>query len=515
MARTKQTARRSSEGTDPYHTQAFTDHAGRTATRVRNSLTSVPILHDFRAQPVFVFQIYTTIPLDMSERLPTTKFPVRGTERTVLTDLVNYVSSMVASDAQRPEPVWEIYAEQASFYDCVDHQRREIAHRKARRNDHSIPPIPKLERHFGLHGEMTGFLITIDSLDFKAGFWPDVDDPGPLWVHFERKFPSAISWEPRLRLDGDPEIMASGVFGPPETPKCYPRGLAGLYGPSYHPNDPRGPVQDEMDVAWDEDEGTPDSERTGYAEVAIAALESLAAGLSLNDCNIDMAVPTDIIISNCVGNSEPDLRYVIYVPFLHQPGMGDKLEQVAMAFTHQITSRLSGHKTISFEFCKPPYRDIASILAIHRDRFQAEGYIGALTTFPDKSDERSSAGCVRAHPIARTEGAEENDPAKADYEPYRTFAVVVESARFSHEPGCVLFLHADGGKFKPERDQDIPTSMRDEFQDYVEMQLWRCAGMDEVARRLQMVWGGVESDGDADEEKSVEGDAADTVEGKE
>ena len=51
-----------------------------------------------------------------------------------------------------------------------------------------------------------------------------------------------------------------------------------------------------------------------------------------------------------------------------------------------------------------------------------------------------------------------------------------------------MFLLADGGKAKPNVDgEDLPPSMKPELQNYVEIELWRCAGMDEVARRLQMV----------------------------
>lgn len=516
MARTAQTAGLSRR--DIYHTQAFTDHAGQSATRVRRSSPDEPIPTDFHAKPVFVFQVYITIPLDLEERSAKRSRIASSSsaaEPTLLTDLVDYIGLSVADGAQRPQPIWEIYAEQQGIFECVEHQRREIAYRKARREDPSIPPIPKVLPSVYTR-DKTGFVIVIDSDNFMAGLIPPASeggDQGPLWVSMDRKFPSQISWEPRLRLEADPETMASGIFGPPEVPTVLPQrvdatfqriqrlnemhsNMGMMYFSSCTPSDPPSSVQGTMDVCWDEDEGAPDDEGATYTEDAITTLRNLAARLSLDDFNVSRLNTTDIIITNVDGSSEPDLRYVIYVPFLHLPGMGDTLEQAANAFTHEVTSRFSEKKTVSFEFCKPPSKSLSSILKAQREKDEPEDYIGALTTFPN--DEGSTR--IRAHPIALTEHANENDPARVGFEPYRTFIVVLERPDFSQVEGSVLFLLADGGKHKPSADSELPQSMKPEFHDYVEMQLWRCAGMDEVARRLQMVWGGVRWEQGAEEE---------------
>ncbi|TIA27500.1 hypothetical protein D6C83_07736 [Aureobasidium pullulans] len=357
-------------------------------------------------------------------------------ERTILADLIDYVGLQVASEAQRPEPLWEIYAEQQGVFECVEHQRREIAHRKAKKEDPSIPPIPKVVR--GLHGrDKMGFAIVIDSQNFKnAKFVANQDGAqGPLWVYFDRKFPSKISWEPRLRLEADPEIMGSDIFGPPRAPDKM------------------------MDIGWDEDEGGPDAER------ATETLHNVALRLSLDDYSVSRPNATEFKISSTTGISEPDLRYIIHVPFLNETGMSDKLEQAARAFTYEITSRLSGNTSISFEFYKPPSKSLSSILTAHRNKNRSENYIGALTTF--------SGDPVRAYPIARTERAGENDPENVPFVPYRTFIVVLERPDFAQVEGGVLFLLADGGKSKPSADQELPDSMKLELQDYVEMELWR------------------------------------------
>ncbi|KAF1356706.1 hypothetical protein BDV97DRAFT_342474 [Delphinella strobiligena] len=503
MVRTAQTAGLSER--DIYHIQNFVDHAGQPATRIRHSSRNEPIPTDYHAQPVFTFQVYTTFSLDLDERPAKRGFNAFDAERTILTDLIDYVGSLVAGNAQRPEPLWELYTDQQGAFECVEHQRREIAHRKSKRDDKSIPPIPQVVESLA-SDDKTGFIIVIDSDNFKVG---QNGAQGPLWVHFERRFPSKISWEPRLRLDDDPDIPDNGIFGSLQALKILPErvdamflriqrveemhsSLGMMYFSSCLPSDPPSSVQDTMDIRWDEDEGTPDDECANHTEDAITTLQIAAARLSFENFDIRRQAETHITISNVPETSEPDLRYVVLVPFLDQPGLGSNSEEVATAFTHEITSRLSEKKTISFEFCKPPFKTLWSQLASYRTREYPDDYIGALTTFSNDKSGREDATTVRAYPIARTELAQDNDPERILFEPYRTFLVVLDRPNFSQDKGGVLFLLADGGKSKPDANQDEAPSMKAEHQDYFEMSVWRCAGMDEVARRLQMVWGGVE-----------------------
>ena len=58
--------------------------------------------------------------------------------------------------------------------------------------------------------------------------------------------------------------------------------------------------------------------------------------------------------------------------------MGDNLEEVAKAFTFQVTSRLSGEKTISIECHKPPSESLSSLLTVHREKYQSPNYILSL-----------------------------------------------------------------------------------------------------------------------------------------
>lgn len=491
MARTKQTAQRPEK--QIYHTQAFTDHAGQSATRVRYSYPDEPIPVDFHAQPVFTFQIYTTIPLDLNEPSPSHN-PVPGRmsndDRTNLVHIIQYVGDMITDRAQRPEPLWELYPEQPGIFECVEHQRREIAHRKANRQDPSVPPIPKVRRTWQFPTNKTGFIIIIDSLGFKVGGmppWSETGAHGPLWVQFERKFPSKLSWAPQLQEEGTVVLKkVDAIFKRIQSTNDMQYDLSCIYGCSCAPEDPPSSVQEKMDIGWSEDEGTPDAERSAYTGESGSILQGLAARLSLDEFSISGSASTDIVISNAAGTSDPDLRYDIYVPFLDQPGMGDKLEQVANDFTHEVTSRLSGKKTVFFEFHKPSSKTLSSILMEHRQRDRAENSTGALTTFSGKSDNDSDEGPprVRAYPISRAEHVEYSDPAKAKYEPYRTFIVVLERPDFNQVEGGVLFLLAHGGKFKG----DIPLSQAWELDNYEEAEVWRCSGMDAVTSFLEMIW---------------------------
>ncbi|TKA26685.1 hypothetical protein B0A50_04793 [Salinomyces thailandicus] len=464
-----------------YHTQAFTDHAGRRAFRVRRSDFDEPIPSNFHAEPTFNFQIYLAISLDL-ETPKAGKQRGSDAEKTALTDIVVYLGAMVSDAARRPEPMWEVYPEQLDVFECVEHQRREIAHRKAKRWDSSIPPIPLVEK--------TGFLFIVDSLDFKFGIHPVECREIGLWVTFERRFPAAISWEPRHRLNGDPQAEWFRIDGTREMLKVLPHkvdaeftriqlrlddlhdDLGELYGDNCHVNEPPGPVQEVMDVGWDVDEGKPDDDLIDSTRDTMDDLSRLAAGMVLEDFNIFKPADNALTISNFTKASEPDLRYAIYVPFLQQP---ERLEHVAKAFTQQMSLRLVGKKTFCFEFYTPPSRSLSAIISMHREKYQTEGYIGALTTFPSQSSEENSSSIrIRAHPIDRRETQYESADTS---EIYRTFCVILEKPEFA-QPGRVKFLLTDpilGG-----RDADF------EMDTYSEIEVWRCTGLDDVAKRLQM-----------------------------
>ncbi|KAI7365778.1 hypothetical protein KC354_g4643 [Hortaea werneckii] len=509
MVRTTQTAR--TEGPDVIHNRTFTDHAGNTAIRARWSTMDEPIPDDFHANPLFCFQVYTTIPLDFHE--PSTKRTRTATSGagcdfsgTALEEVLDYVGCHCGDGWRRDSPGWEIYSiENVGALECVEHQRREIASRKEQREDPGVNPVPKVAHWDCLQtlNPKRGFLIVVDSASFKHGDAMNRSGKGPQWVCFDRHTPTSMDWSVESRLEMDPDFLASGVFEPPRTPTVLPERLdtevirvqqkprdmeeqlSWIHHSSSVADDSNDPPaagpEDIMDVGWREAEGNPDEEKV--QSTAADALRDLAAQLNTKGLGIKQDSLTAIIISNAPEGATPDLRYVVYVPLLTGERTMVTFEEAAKAFTQAVTSRFSGElpKTVHFEIHQPTSADKTSMLRHCQSCGYPFDFTGALTTFPNREGEANQKE-RRAHPIARTEYAAHNDPEAVEFEPYRTFLIILEEPDFLTVPGRVSFLLTDGGKYEVEDEPD---------QDYPETLLWRCAGIEEVSRRLQMRWGGV------------------------
>ncbi|GAB1743768.1 hypothetical protein NU219Hw_g689t1 [Hortaea werneckii] len=505
MVRTAQTAR--TEGPDVIYNSTFTDHAGNTAIRARWSTMDKPIPDDFHANPLFCFQVYTTISLDFHERSTKPAKTAKGGigsdfSGTALEEVLDYIGCHGGSGWRRDSPGWEIYSvENGGALECVEHQRREIASRKERREDPGVNPIPKVAHWDCLRQgtEKLGFLIVVDSASFKHVDWLNRSGKGPQWVCFDRHTPTSMDWSVESRLDEDPDFLASGVCEPPRAPTVLPERLDTevirvqqrpddmgeqlswiLHSSSVASgsNDPSAAgSEDIMDVSWRETEGNPDEAK--LQSTAADTLSDLAAQLNMNSLSIKQDSPTTIVISNAPEGATPDLRYVVYIPFLTGERTMVIFEEAAKAFTQAVTSHLSGElpKAVHFEIHQPPSADKTSMLRHYQCCGYPFDFTGALTTFPNREGEANQKE-RRAHPIARTEYAAHDDPEAVGFEPYRTFLIILEEPNFLTVPGRVSFLLADGGEW-------------DEDENYPEMLLWRCAGIDEVCRRLQMRWGGV------------------------
>jgi len=154
MARSSQTAQGSKS---VWHQHKFVDHAGREATSVRRLTEHSDGSSD--ASDPFPFQIYSTLPLDGD-----------------LTKLVEYVGKGILMDGFSPS--WEIYLELPDVSACVEHQRKEIAHRKttsqasqAALSSESLPLIPKVVMD-SLDPFRQGFFILITSDSYRDGSAP-------------------------------------------------------------------------------------------------------------------------------------------------------------------------------------------------------------------------------------------------------------------------------------------------------------------------------------------------------
>ncbi|KAI6905618.1 hypothetical protein KC318_g6267 [Hortaea werneckii] len=483
MVRTAQTAR--TEGPDVIHNRTFTDHAGNTAIRARWSIMAEPIPGDFHTAESGTGSDFSG---------------------TALEEVLGYVGCHGGSGWRRDSPGWEIYSvENVGGLECVEHQYWEIASRKERREDSGVNPILKVAHWDCLRDapEKLGFLMVVDSASFNHGDAMTRSGVGPQWVFFDRHTPTSMEWSVESRLDEDPDFLASRVCEPPRAPTVLPERLdTEVVRVQQKPGDmeeqlswihhsssvadgsndpPAAGLEDIMDVGWRETEGNPDEVK--QEPNAANALRDSAAQLNIGGLSIKRDSPPNIVISNAPKGADPDLRYVIYIPFLTGGRTMVTLEKAAKAFTQAVTSRFSGElpKTVHFEIHKPTSADKTSMLRHYQSRGYPSDFTGALTTFPNRAGEANQKG-MRAQPIARTEYAARNDPEAVDFEPYRTFLIILEEPDFPTVPGRVPFLLADGGKYEVEDEPD---------QDYPETLLWRCAGIEEVSRRLQMMRGGV------------------------
>ncbi|KAK4550479.1 hypothetical protein LTR36_000058 [Oleoguttula mirabilis] len=186
---------------------------------------------------------------------------------------------------------------------------------------------------------------------------------------------------------------------------------------------------------------------------------------------------------------EPDLRYVVYIPFLHKPGYEGKLEEVARAFTSAVMLRLAQGSTVKFDFRTPPEPTLSSIVESHKSYMatKPDAYIGALKdigswTIPPKRKflPEETPTPSRLYPCTR----EEELPLNLQFERYETFIVILDKPGFIDGTG-VLFLLTDGGRLN----KLLPSSnpLHDSDPDFVETQVWRSTDMSTVVRRLAML----------------------------
>lgn len=471
MARTEQTARKG--GRYVWHQRNFIDHAGEQAMSVCWSHEE-PDPPDESTKPPFSLQIYSTIRLEGD-----------------FSSLAQYLGSGI--DSQGCCIYFDIYAEKSDLFCCVEHQRHEIAYRKAQVNAstlQSIRPIPKVSRDAFTDPRRHGFLIVITSDTYRNTSAPHnfVDPTGPLWVHFDRKFPHKSCIDVSSRLEAEPVLTMRSLGIPleeidvlPEKIEIIaariqqtsniPNSLSTLYGISLL-------EYGRPDYGLDEDEGLPTDPLITQGD----KLSLQAQSLMLTDFQVINGPRDAITIISASISSSPDLRYLVYVPFLHYPGVKDSLESADKLFSASITSHLPSGKTIHFEFHKPQEPTLSSALSLHRTQMASRPNmsVGAIHTIKTKPDIIPRTP-TRFYPC--TQNAQR--PFFPNIERYKTFLVVLDKPNFIEENG-VLFLMTDGGKFikRPWDEFEIsggPSS------DYLETQVWRSAGMGEVARRLGML----------------------------
>jgi hypothetical protein len=230
-----------------------------------------------------------------------------------------------------------------------------------------------------------------------------------------------------------------------------------------------------LDYALDEDEGQPTDLVISQGGGLHLQVQSLLA-----DFQIINGPGDAITIISASISSSPDLRYLIYVPFLNHPGVGDSLETIGKIFSASILSHLPAGKTIHFEFYRPADATLSSALALHRTlmRLRPRLSVGAIHKIKTKPDIATTP--TRFYPCTPNE----QRPFYPDIERYKTFLVVIDKQNFIEENG-VLFLMTDGGRFIKQPWDELGIA-GGPHSDYLETQAWRSAGIAEAARRLGM-----------------------------
>lgn len=314
-------------------------------------------------------------------------------------------------------------------------------------------------------------------------------------VIFDRRFPHRTCVDATTRLESDPR-EAQAMDMAIEEIEIFPEKTEILVKRIQCTHDMRSGLwriyqrsfleEESPDYGLDEDEIQPaDQIELGPAEED--TLNCQAKVLSLTDFKVTTGPGNAITVTSSSNTmtSDPDLRYVVYAPFLHcLGGVHITLEITARAFTSAIVSHLPAGKTVHFEFHKPPDTSFASIISFHRDLLRArpEMSVGALHNIP-QLDGAAVTNLSRIYPHARSE----RHPLQLllFMEPYKVFAVVLDKPDFINQAG-VLFVMADGGRYR-QLPGDVHGVGGGPDSDYFEMQVWRSAGVAEAARGLGML----------------------------
>jgi hypothetical protein len=419
-------------------------------------------------ESVFSFQIYSTQPLEGDIR-----------------NLVQYFGGDTISDGAS-RPTWEIYDVQPDVFACVDHQRREIAHRKqsSQTSTSSSPLIPKVVRDPFSDHRRYGFLLLVDSESYRDGIPPSklVDPSGPLWVHFDRWFPEKSTVDNLSRLEDEPSMAKSvgvsleEIVVLPEklevvaqriqNTSVMTNNLSSMYAMSK--------LEDgSWDYGLDEDDGQSPN------ETEIETISQQTPEISLQqDLELSPGPGDAVTVTSKSHPAEPDLRYIIDVPFLHAASTSTTtLENVAKTFSSSIVAHLPSNLTIHLEFHTATSSTLTTIISQHRSFLisRPDFTIGALHTIQNQPQQRFC-------PCTRNESQSLFPPK----ERYKTFAIVLDKANFWEEQG-VLFVMADGGRLKPLLDEQGNVAWDGSESDFDAVLVVRSAGVEEVARRLGML----------------------------
>ncbi|RAK88191.1 hypothetical protein BO79DRAFT_266160 [Aspergillus costaricaensis CBS 115574] len=423
-------------------------------------------------QPAFAIQVYTTVALNQDN---------------VLIAICQYLSREVFTS---PWPSFEIYCTpRTDVFACVEHQRREIFHRKGispSRDDGLLPGIAKvvLSRE---DQQFQGVILVITSYSFRDyPHYPDHEaETGPLYVNFDRCFPYQARVDlPSPKHDDEDEGWEEEIW--PEREELVVRKCRNIYHvrrelASLHFRSQRHDVFEDYvyDYGLDEDEGDPNRLVQPPTPEIVEEWQRRADSLPEEIAVVQPSPDNGVVVmtSGAITTSEPELRYIIYVTFAHRNENHLTLQTIGRAFTTAILENVPGQKTVHFEFHSSPNLSLGAALSSHRELMKSRPDVGVAVAQPtsgQRARKFPQKGYNRGHP--------------SDREPYQTFFVILDRPDFLTGPGVLFFL-TDGDEITDEAMQNVYNlyGERNQPRDYAMFRVWRSVGIQEVARRLAIV----------------------------
>lgn len=457
MARSSQTARPSRAPQWLQH--QYIDHQGNTVVLGKVSDEDSDF-HEPSGRGAFRLQIYSKVPIQPQDYEKLNRYLVNDTET---------------------GPILEIYSyNPPDSLACVEHQRREIAHRKClhadpnRSRDELPPLIPAIR--YKSEDFSSGFCILLTSESYQAG--PIVQErkkrgSAPFWVYFDRRLPSAIrQLDLTSRLSASVHDVSNFVqWGIQVFPEARDIELSIKNSQEQMDAHTRmvltGALRKyscQIDYGLGEQFLERPEPATLDAQQVKKILEQQQTAeiqsVDLSTMRLDRGPGERALTITNSSEKESDLQYTVYVPFLANIQDPVLVETTARIFTAALISRLPGNKTVRFEFRVPPTSSLSSILSSHSNELQP----GALHNFEDGPRRE------RVAPLSRS------DVTTFPGEAYKDFFIVIDKPVFIQEPGVLLLI------VWTDAPQDLPIVGRRQGDKVLETR--RSAGIAETARRL-------------------------------
>ncbi|OJJ00270.1 hypothetical protein ASPVEDRAFT_70519 [Aspergillus versicolor CBS 583.65] len=360
---------------------------------------------------------------------------------------------------------------------CVEHQRREVAHRKrlhaeqrAGEYDESLPPLIPTMRAGFQDGFMSGFCFLLTSKSYLWGLFPNNDHgTGPWQISFDRNLPSAVKELDLVRRLDKPasELETFAEWGIAVNPEIRDINVDITTDQSVIHSDMKERLRGiystyaygEIDYGLHEPPPPAPSDETPTAQYIQEVLEQ-QTGDDVQSDSLRLITRTEDNTVTVTNNpdGESDLQYVIYVKFLAhiEGGKTALLETTARTFTAGIISCLAASKTVYFEF-RIPGPSLSSLISAAPDGFD----VGALHEY--------DGSITRVQPLIGRELY--TRPLRPHF-----FTVVLDKPAIIQEPSLLFYtLWSDPLQYlEPESTDSV-------------IEIGRSAGIREAARRLAML----------------------------